>query len=78
MQEFADRVDNLEAVVWRGNGHPGLVTRMEVVENRQDSLDKSQEQWEAIASKLAISVVLSLLGIVGRLAWETMIVPHLH
>ena len=77
MADMAERVEHLEDVVWRGNGRPGIVTRVEIVETRQESLEEKQAKWEKIATKLAISAMLAVLSILGHLVWEA-IAPHFH
>jgi hypothetical protein len=77
MEELAERLNDLESTIYRGNGHPGLVTRMSLVEKRQDDIETLQAKWESIATKLALTVAASVLGILGKLVWE-MMAAHVH
>jgi hypothetical protein len=50
---------------------------MSLVEKRQDDIETLQAKWESIATKLALTVAASVLGILGKLVWE-MMAAHVH
>ena len=54
------RLESLEHVI-RGNGEPGLATRVRVIEELRESQGKNTGTWMAIVS----AVIALVLGIVG-------------
>lgn len=66
------RIDNLEETVYRGNGKPSLLARIEVCETRQDTFEAKQEKWEKIALKLLFSAVGLMVTVIGHLLWESL------
>lgn len=77
MAEITARVDRLEDAIWRGNGKPALVTRMEVCERGLESIDERTRRWEKIAWLMAKTTIGAILALAGHMAWE-LIAPHLH
>lgn len=69
-RNIADLVEQHEKDLYRGNGLPGLTTRMKSVEDRVDKLEKFNDSRENRLDKKMNILITTVLGLLSALVLQ--------